>query len=212
MRREEKLKIRQQTAEDFHDDLGNKLTRITILSEILNAKIDNTKTDQVNLVEQIKQNAAALYNGTKDILWALDPQSDNLFETLSHIEGIGIELFHDTPVTFRAKGINESLKAIKLPMEYSRNITMIFKELLNNALKHAGANNVMIDVNADEKDRIYLTLTDDGKGFAYDNVTRGHGLNNIKARANRIEAELQVYQENGIGTKAALKFKKNHKL
>lgn len=212
MRREEQIKVRQQTAEDFHDDLGNKLTRITILSEILNAKIDTDKTDQLGLVEQIKQNAAALYNGTKDILWALDPQSDNLYETLSHVNEIGIELFHDTPIDFQFNGIEENLKDIKLPMEYSRNITMIFKELLNNVLKHAAAKNVVVAVNNNEKDKISVSLTDDGKGFDYENPTRGHGINNIKARTKRIEAELLVYSENNVGTKAALTFKKNPKL
>jgi signal transduction histidine kinase len=147
MKQEEKIKIRQQTAEDFHDDLGNKLTRISILSEILNAKIDHHKTDQRGLVDQIKQNAAALYNGTKDILWALDPKSDNLYETLVHIKEIGIELFQDMPVNFKFDGIEQNLqlKQVKLPMEYSRNITMIFKESLNNALKHAEASEVTLE-------------------------------------------------------------------
>lgn len=209
IRREEKVKIRQQTAEDFHDDLGNKLTRISILSEILNAKIDNEKTDQLSLVEQIKQNVTALYNGTKDILWALDPKSDNLYETLSHIKDIGVELFHDTPIAFEFNSIDNSLKEIMLPMEYSRNITMIFKELLTNILKHAGAENVTIAVNSDEKERISLVLTDDGKGFEYENTTKGHGLNNIKARTKRIDAELLVFSESGKGTRAELKFRKN---
>ena len=209
IRSEEKLKIRQQTAEDFHDDLGNKLTRITILSEILNTKIDSEKTDQLSLVEQIRQNVAALYNGTKDILWALDPKSDNLFETMTHIKDIGVELFHDTTITFEFNGIDQHLKEIKLPMEYSRNVTMIFKELLTNILKHAGAEHVTIVVNSDEKDRISLTLTDDGKGFDYKNTARGHGINNIKARTTRIDAELLVFSESGAGTRAELKFSKN---
>jgi len=212
MKREEKLKLRQQTAEDFHDDLGNKLTRITILSEILNTKIDKDKTDQLGLVDQIKQNAAALYNGTKDILWALDPQSDNLFETLTHIKEIGIELFHDTPIDFQTSRIEENLKDIKLPMEYSRNITMILKELLNNVLKHAAAKNVAITIYNSEKDKMTLTLTDDGKGFENNGTTRGHGINNIKARTHRIDAELYLYSEKDKGTRAELKFKKNPKL
>ncbi len=145
MKREEKIKIRQQTAEDFHDDLGNKLTRITVLAEILNSKIDAEKTDQRNLVDQIRQNVASLYNGTKDILWALDPKSDNLYEMLTHIKEVGNEIFQDTPIMFQFIEADESLKGIKLTMEYSRNITMIFKEILNNVLKHANASTVTVD-------------------------------------------------------------------
>jgi signal transduction histidine kinase len=209
MKREEKIKIRQQTAEDFHDDLGNKLTRIAILSEILNAKIDQNKTDQHGLVDQIKQNAAALYNGTKDILWALDPKSDNLYETLTHIKEIGIELFQDVPTNFKFDGIDMGLQQVKLPMEYSRNITMIFKELLNNALKHAEAGQVILQWTNADKNEVSLRLTDDGKGFNSETTAKGHGMHNIKARAGRINAELVIVSEEGRGTSVELKFRKN---
>lgn len=209
MKQEEKIKIRQQTAEDFHDDLGNKLTRISILSEILNAKIDQSKSDQRGLVEQIKQNAAALYNGTKDILWALDPKSDNLYETLMHIKEIGAELFQDMPAEFEFEGIDESLQQIKLPMEYSRNITMIFKESLNNVLKHSEASHVALQWTYSDKNEVSVRLTDDGKGFTCETITKGHGMHNIKARAKRINAELLIVSREGKGTSVELKFRKN---
>jgi signal transduction histidine kinase len=175
----------------------------------LNAKIDPNKTDQRGLVDQIKQNAAALYNGTKDILWALDPKSDNLYETLIHIKEIGIELFQDVPADFKFEGIEESLHQIKLPMEYSRNITMIFKESLNNVLKHAEANHVILQWMYIDKNEVRLRLIDDGKGFKCENITKGHGMHNIKARAKRINAELLIVSEEGRGTSVELKFRKN---
>jgi signal transduction histidine kinase len=207
MKREEKLKIRQQTAEDFHDDLGNKLTRITVLSDILGAKLDNDKAEQKKLVLQIKQNAAALYNGTRDILWAMDPKSDNLYEVLNHIKETGIEIFQDTAVDFEFEGINDDQATIKLPMEYSRNITMIFKELLNNALKHADAKNVKVLFTQPEKEEGKLRITDDGAGFNVDLANRGHGLNNVKARAKRIGAQLTFASEKETGTAVELMFK-----
>ncbi|AYL96459.1 hypothetical protein HYN43_014640 [Mucilaginibacter celer] len=206
MKREEKLKIRQQTAEDFHDDLGNKLTRITVLSEILNAKIDQEKSDQRGIVDQIKQNAASLYNGTKDILWALDPKSDNLYETLNHIREIGVEVFHDVPVDFEFAVVDEDLQLIKLPMEYSRNITMIFKELLNNILKHADASVVTFELDERHKNEITLKVTDDGKGFDSRAAHRGRGINNINARAKRINARLIINSAGGRGTTTTLTF------
>lgn len=208
MKREEKIKIRQQTAEDFHDDLGNKLTRITVLTEILNAKIDLGQTDQRNLVEQIKQNASALYNGTKDILWALDPKSDNLYEMLMHIKEIGTELFQDTPVIFRCGEMGDNLKDVKLSMEQNRNITMIFKELVNNIIKHAAAAEVVLEVKK-ANGEVVLSLTDDGKGFEQDKIKKGYGINNIRSRAKRINGEISIFSKAGIGTTVELKFKRS---
>jgi ligand-binding sensor domain-containing protein/signal transduction histidine kinase len=206
-KREESLKIRQQTAEDFHDELGNKLTRITVLSEILSTKMDSSQCDQKKLLEQIKQNAASLYNGTKDILWALDPQSDNLYEILTHIRDFGKELFLDTPVEFEFKGIGESLNGIKLPMEYSRNIPMIFKELLNNILKHSHATEVIISLDEIYKNGIHLTLTDNGCGFDENEISKGQGINNIITRTKRINGLIDINSEKGKGTVVDLKIR-----
>ncbi|MFI5160225.1 MAG: two-component regulator propeller domain-containing protein [Sphingobacteriales bacterium] len=206
-KREESLKIRQQTAEDFHDELGNKLTRITVLSEILDTKMDKGHTDQKKLLEQIKQNASSLYNGTKDILWALDPQSDNLYEILNHIKDFGNELFLDTPVEFEFNGIDESLNEIKLPMEYSRNIPMIFKELLNNILKHAHATQVTLNLDAITKDDIQLTLCDNGCGFIQSEAPKGQGMNNMMMRTKRIGGNINISSEKGMGTVVKLNIK-----
>lgn len=211
MKREEKLKIRQQTAEDFHDDLGNKLTRITVLSDILDAKLDTGEAEKKKLVLQIKQNASALYNGTRDILWAMDPKSDNLYEVLNHIKETGIEIFEDTHVEFRFDGISEELAAVKLPMEYSRNITMIFKELLNNALKHAEAHNVKVEFSQDDNDAAIIRVSDDGIGFDPGTNKKGHGINNIKARAKRIGGQINCLSAKGRGAVIELTFRINKK-
>ena len=204
-KREESLKIRQQTAEDFHDELGNKLTRITVLSEILDTKLDQNHGDQKKLLEQIRQNASSLYNGTKDILWALDPQSDNLYEILNHIKDFGNELFLDTPIEFEFTGIDESLNDVKLPMEYSRNIPMIFKELLNNILKHAHATHVILSLDSIQKDGIHLSLKDNGCGFDENEIRRGQGVNNIITRTKRINGAISINSEKGKGTLVDLK-------
>jgi len=206
MKREEKQKIRKQTAEDFHDDLGNKLTQITVLSDILTAKIDDEKIEQKKLVSQIKQNAEALYNGTKDILWALDPKSDNLYEILTHARHFGIELFQDTAIEFNFDAINPDLSKIKLPMEYSRNITLIFKELLNNVLKHAAATVVKVTNDIIEQQAVII-LTDNGRGFDMQNAAMGHGIRNIENRAGRIGGQVTITTKPGEGTAVTLKFK-----
>ena len=212
LKRDEKQKLRQQTAEDFHDDLGNKLTRITVLTDVLNTKLGDDKTDQKNLVEQIQQNAAALYNGTKDILWALDPKSDNLYETLMHIKETGIEMFQDVNIDFSFDGISENYSEIKLPMEYSRNITMIFKELLTNVLKHADAHNVALCLEQPDKNHLVIKIVDDGKGYDEQKARRGHGLVNIKSRAGRIGAKFSIANSKDKGTVAELHVKLDTKL
>jgi ligand-binding sensor domain-containing protein/signal transduction histidine kinase len=210
LKQEERLKTRRQTAEDFHDDLGNKLTRISILTDILNTKLNGEHPDEKHLISQIKENASSLYRGTKDILWALDPKSDNLFEILCHISEFGMEIFQDTTIDFSFEGIEERLSNIKLPMEYSRNISMIFKESFNNILRHADASHVRLMVIHQDKS-VEICLNDDGKGFNQQLVQNGSGLTNISVRAKRIGAKLEVVSKPGIGTTITLSVLKDLK-
>lgn len=210
MKQEERLKTRRQTAEDFHDDLGNKLTRISILTDILNTKLNGSHQEERHLISQIKENASSLYRGTKDILWALDPKSDNLFEILCHISEFGMELFQDTAIDFNYQGIDEPLSQIKFPMEYSRNISMIFKESLNNILRHAEATHVSLRVVTLERS-VEVCLKDDGKGFNPRQVQKHSGLNNISVRAKRIGADLNIDSLEGNGTIISLSILKDLK-
>jgi signal transduction histidine kinase len=203
LKREERLKARQQTAEDFHDDLGNKLTRISVLTDILNTKLNGEHQEEKQLIYQIKENASSLYRGTKDILWALDPKSDNLYEILCHISEFGLELLQDTEIEFCYAGITQNLSSIRFPMEYSRNISMIFKESINNALRHGYPAHISLDVTENEES-IEIRLKDDGKGFDLHHAHKGLGLNNIVMRSKRIGALLDISSGKGKGTTITL--------
>ena len=82
---EEQAFVRRQTAEDFHDDLGNKLTRINLLSELLDKKITKDKTDEKVLIKHIRSSVDELYSGTKNKLWAINPNNDKLYEVYKNI-------------------------------------------------------------------------------------------------------------------------------
>lgn len=196
----EQEKIRKQTAEDFHDDIGNKLTRINVLSELLDKKVDGTEKEQKELIRLIRENAGLLYTGTKDILWALDPQSDNLFEILVHIKNFGIDLFQNTGIDFKMEGVLAKYQKLHLSMEFNRNLTLIFKEMLNNVLKHAKATQVLIMVIETDHHTINILTTDDGTGFDLESVERGRGLNNIQTRCKRIKSTFQISSIKGKGT------------
>jgi signal transduction histidine kinase/ligand-binding sensor domain-containing protein len=205
VKKEEQIKIRRQTAEDFHDDIGNKLTRIVVLSDILERKSKSGYEEQKEIINQIKENAATLFTGTKDILWALDPQSDNLFEIFSYIKNFAIDIFDNTDICLNFEEFDVKYSSVVLPLEFSRNISMIFKELLNNILKHAHAHNVTISAcTCDEN--VKITISDDGIGFDKNLENKGRGLNNIKTRAQRINGCIDITSLKAGGTRVTLTF------
>lgn len=187
---EEQFKIRKQTAEDFHDDIGNKLTRISVLSEVLSSMTDKGDIEKRAIIQKIKTNVNELYIGTKDILWSLNPKNDTLGELLSHIKEFGYEMFDDTAIHFREETFVQDTEK-RLSLEMSRNILMIFKEAINNALKYSKADQVLFTAKMNNN-ILEIQLRDNGIGFDLATAKNGHGMNNMQVRASRIKGILSV--------------------
>ncbi len=79
-------------------------------------------------------------------------------------------------------------------------------ELVNNALKHAGAAEIIVQM-VQEPDRVSITVQDDGRGFDPAAPTSGTGLNNIRNRVGSYNGHMDVYSEPGKGTEVNVEFK-----
>ena len=84
---------------------------------------------------------------------------------------------------------------------------MIFKEALNNCLKYSNATAVTMEVHLIKKDALQLILKDNGKGFDIQTIKKGHGINNMNVRADRIHGRLHIDSKTGKGTIVNLSFK-----
>lgn len=207
LQRKEQDKIRERTAEDFHDELGNRLTRISLLTDILQRKLPAADEENGKLLKQIQENAKALFSGTKDIIWSLTPASDNFKEVIIHIGQFGNELFNDSQVEFSVSGIDEVPWDIVLPPNYNRNLIMISKEILNNALRHSKGTKVWVKISRVNDDVFAIHYSDNGKGFDVKTVKRGNGIGNIQRRAERMHAKIVTESGNAMGTSYTLTLK-----
>lgn len=206
LRREEQAKVRQRTAEDFHDELGNKLTRINILTNVLRSKMGNSGEDATRIIDQIQDNTGQLYAGTRDILWSLQPANDSLYSLLERVRELGLDLFADTDAYFQMEAPDPAWRERILPMDISRNLIMIFKESFNNTLKYAAATNVLVTTEVSSS-LLAISICDNGKGFDPGSVMRGNGLGNMQNRARRMGTTMTIDTAPGTGTCLALSIK-----
>ena len=83
----------------------------------------------------------------------------------------------------------------------------IVNELVNNSLKHSGAENINVQLILDDS-RVHLIVEDDGKGF--DAVTAeangGTGLKNIRSRVTSLGGKLEMITAPGKGTEVNVEF------
>ena len=88
----------------------------------------------------------------------------------------------------------------RLPLPAEEALYRIGQEALHNDVKHANASNATIRLGTDG-DRVLLSVTDDGVGFAPDEVPRGHlGLIGMRQRVDLVGGELRVESRAGGGT------------
>ena len=82
----------------------------------------------------------------------------------------------------------------------------IAQEALNNALKHARATAIVVEIEADECS-VTMTIRDNGRGFELLTIDAqsGFGLANIKERAAKIHADLSLSSDPDVGTEIRIK-------
>ncbi|HPE56516.1 MAG TPA: two-component regulator propeller domain-containing protein [Bacteroidales bacterium] len=203
-REEEREVFRKQSAADFHDEAGNKITKLTLFTEMARSELEN-KTQLENYLGKIQQNITELSSGMRDFLWVMDPQHDSLFETIARLKDFGESLLTETGVNFIVKGIQLDLQEINLSMNARRDILQIFKEAMNNAAKYAKANNITLEV-IKENNQFKIKLEDDGRGFNLQNLdNKRYGLRIMKERTQKIGGELIINSGENSGTSISLK-------
>ena len=187
--------------------MGNRLTRISVLTDILKSKLVSQESEATKLVGQIKENTAALYNGSRDIIWSLNSQNDGIYQIAEHIKEIGDELFHDTVIDFECTHNIKAGNPLKLKLDYSRNLIMVFKEVYSNILKHSKATKVEIFIEILNNKDIEIKIHDNGEGFDSQIVQKGNGIKNIKNRAGRMNGELSLNSLPNKGTEINISLK-----
>jgi ligand-binding sensor domain-containing protein/two-component sensor histidine kinase len=190
-------KIRNRIATDLHDDMGSTLSSIRIFSDVAKKQIEE-KPETVKLLDRISNNATSLSENMQDIIWTIRSDNDTLEDLVSRMREFGLRVCDAKNIRFNII-VSQSFKASKLTLEQRRNLYLIFKESLNNAVKYAEASK--IDLHLNLKSRfLKMEISDNGKGFDIDKIKRGNGLNNLEKRAKEIGGQIDIKSEPGKGT------------
>lgn len=205
IRQQEQDSLRKEIARDFHDEMGNQLTRIINYISLMKLSKNGHSAELYNKVED---SAKYLYTGTRDFIWSIDPVNDELSKLFIHIRDFGDKLFSEKDINFRA--YNEVKGNVIVPYGFSREANLIFKEAMTNSFNHSQARNVSFTLKQ-EGDQFEMILEDDGKGFVTDELSKVNGVKNMKSRAERIQSYLQVRSGRTEGTTIRLIFTINKK-
>ena len=186
-------RLRVRIASDLHDDIGSSLTHITIHSQLIRENPDPSKLK--SSVDKIGELSREIISTMSDIVWSIDARNDNLNNMLDRMRDYAYNSLQekDISVDFHQKGVDKNKN---MDILYRQNIFSIFKEVINNILKHSGASAVKIRLINSEK-TFTMSIADNGKGFDNTQISRGNGLRNMKMRARRIGGSIEITSTKG---------------
>jgi hypothetical protein len=187
---------RIQIASDLHDEIGSLITRITIYSSSLKEGYLDP-VDKNSRLDKIINISHSLSSSIRDVLWAIDARNDmtsNLVDYMSEYTQNQLR-YSGATLTFDTSGVD---KGIKLRALARQQLYRIFKESLNNILKHSKASYVKI-IYTHQASGFSLHIENNGaQDLPEKKKGIGQGLRNIKMRAKTINATVNFTSSNGI--------------
>jgi two-component system, NarL family, sensor histidine kinase UhpB len=193
--RMKELEIRNQIASDLHDEVGSSLSSIHMLSQMATQQGSDTKQNDV--LQKMSSNAKETMDKMGDIVWMIKPGESEASSLKQRMERFAYEICSSKNI---ATSVNiDELEKVKLTMEQRKNIYLVFKEALNNAVKYSGTERTDVSITAHNKELV-LQVKDHGKGFDTTVDGKGNGLENMKNRAAELKGKLLVDSNRGTGT------------
>ena len=131
-----------------------------------------------------------------DIVWSIDARNDTVGDLVDRMHEFACSACsaQQIEVHFQTNGLDS---AKKLSTEVRQNLYLIFKEAVNNAVKHASAAKLFVTLQ-NAGSGFKMEIRDDGHGFREAPRRTGNGLRNMKMRAERMSAKLEVKMEEGV--------------
>jgi signal transduction histidine kinase/ligand-binding sensor domain-containing protein len=198
---------RERIARDIHDDLGAGLTQIMLQSSL--ARRESEGRMQTDLT-QISETARDLVRTMDEIVWAINPENDTLDGLVTYL-GKFVQDFLATAKLRCRLDLPAEVPAIAVPAETRHHLFLALKEVLNNVIKHAQANEAFFQLQF-QPGAFTLIIKDNGTGFTpglpgaanRDRIASGQGLRNLASRLAAMGGTCTVTSAPGQGTRVEL--------
>lgn len=185
---------RQRISREMHDDIGAGLTQIIMMSE--SAKHKKSAPGNREL-EDIADTSRRLVSSMSEIIWSLNPENKTLDQLFAYMREQLHKQLEYSGISYTLE-LPEGYDNVLLRNEQRRNILLVTKEIVNNAIKYSRAGLLTVTASVTGKEVIF-TIADNGEGFNPEQASGGNGLRNIRHRVEELGGELELRTSPGEG-------------
>ena len=196
--------IRRRISQDIHDDISSGLTRIAWLSELAKEKAARGEQQEAgSALEKILASSRETVDRLGEIIWAINPDRDNLEGFFAYLRTYIVKFFEDTPFKVTLD-FPEKKPDLKFNPDLKRTLFLVVKEALHNVAKHSKADQVAVAFHCPDH-RYSITITDNGKGFdVAATQLKGNGLKNMQKRMESVGGTIEIDSQPEKGTVVSL--------
>src|SRR5207302_1273551 len=157
--------LRVQIGADLHDDVGARLTKVAMVTELVNRETSEADHSKGH-IRNIAQTTREIIQAMDEIVWTINPKNDTLDNLANYVFQYAQEYFQHSGVRCRVD-LPAGLPDRPISTEERHNLFMAIKEALNNVLKHSQATEVRLSLTLNDG-KITIVINDNGRGFSVD--------------------------------------------
>lgn len=199
--------LRNQIAQDIHDEIGAGLTKISLAAQFSLRLPNLTMTDVREKIKRLETETRHLAAKLREIVFAINPEYDNFEDMQDYFRDAAQQFWAETDVKLVFDFPKRATKHTVAP-DVKRHLLLIFTEMQNNIAKHAHATQVDLTLKMVSTTQYTLSIKDNGCGFTPLPKESGQvrkngfskGLSGMKSRAESIKADFYIVSEQGHGT------------
>jgi len=185
-------RLRTKIASDLHDEVGSSLTKISIFSDLVQTDVD--EKEKRNYLLSIGNLSREIVGTMSDIVWSIDNKNDSVGALLIRMKDFATEVLQAKNIELRFT-VSHLDETKTLEPALKQNLYLIFKESINNIVKHAHATQVIVSISNQQE--FIMQIKDNGLGIADTVTTHGNGLRNMHRRARAIDGDFRIIAANG---------------
>lgn len=192
------LQERNRLARDLHDSVTQSLYSVVLFAEASRRKLNSGQTEQATAyLGRVNETSQQALKEMRLFIHKLRP-------SLLQEEGLARALKQRLKAVEGRSGIDHELTIegdLDLPPRLEEALYHISHEALNNSLKHARANKVNVSLTC-RKQRVEMTISDDGRGFDVETAVTsdGIGLTSMRERVEAFNGTVTLQSVPGQGT------------
>jgi two-component system, NarL family, sensor histidine kinase UhpB len=188
---------RARVARDLHDEVNQSLTGLLLRLEALRSRAP------AELAVEIGETKALANQAMEELLTLARQLRPTVLDDL----GLKAALAGNVSELDRRSSVNATFESTgtfqDLPADAQLVVYRVAQEALSNAAQHAGAAHIRVRLDR-SNGAVELTVSDDGRGFTFDQASRGLGLGGMRERALLVGGDLRIESRPRVGTRVRL--------